>query len=75
MMDMMRLGFANAQAHVACPESMQVDNDWLVDPVRIGERAERRFDKNHTGIHGMSQYPEGDQPKTSPCRHVWHRFS
>jgi gamma-glutamyltranspeptidase/glutathione hydrolase len=53
MMEMMRLGFADARAHVACPESMQVDNDWLVDPVRIGERAEKLFRNDHAGIHGM----------------------
>jgi gamma-glutamyltranspeptidase/glutathione hydrolase len=53
MVEMMRLGFADARAHVACPDSMQVDNDWLVDPVRIGERAEKLFDAKHAGIHGM----------------------
>jgi gamma-glutamyltranspeptidase/glutathione hydrolase len=52
-MEMMRLGFADARAHVACPDSMQVENDWLVDPVRIGARAEKLFDPNHAGIHGM----------------------
>jgi gamma-glutamyltranspeptidase/glutathione hydrolase len=53
MTEMMRLGFADAKAHVACPDSMQVESDWLVDPVRIGERAEKLFDPNHAGIHGM----------------------
>jgi gamma-glutamyltranspeptidase/glutathione hydrolase len=53
MVEMMRLGFADAKAHVACPDSMQVESDWLVDPVRIGERAEKLFDPDHAGIHGM----------------------
>jgi gamma-glutamyltranspeptidase len=53
MMEVMRLGFCGARAHVACPESMQVDNDWLADPMRIGERAEKLFKNNHAGIHGM----------------------
>jgi gamma-glutamyltranspeptidase/glutathione hydrolase len=53
MVEMMRLGFADAKAHVACPDAMQVENDWLVDPVRIGERAEKLFDPDHAGIHGM----------------------
>jgi len=53
MIEMMRLGFSDARAHVACPDQMQVEVDWLVDPVRIGERAEKLFDNHHAGISGM----------------------
>jgi gamma-glutamyltranspeptidase len=53
MVEMIWLGFADARAHVACPESIQVENDWSVDHLRIGQRAERLFDNHHNGIQGM----------------------
>ena len=44
MIEMMRLGFEDARAQVACPEHTQVDNEWFSDQERIGKRAEELFD-------------------------------
>ena len=53
LIEMMRLGFADNRAHVACPDSMQVENDWLVDKKRIGDRARKLFDPNKATIAGI----------------------
>ena len=53
LIEMMRLGFADNRAHVACPGSMQVDHDWLVDKKRIGDRARKLFDPNKATIAGI----------------------
>lgn len=52
MMEMMRLGFADARAFVADPEHMTVDTDWLLDKKRIRQRAVAMFDPNQATIQG-----------------------
>jgi len=43
MIEMMRLGFEDARAHVACPNHTKVENEWFVDQERIGKRAEELY--------------------------------
>lgn len=52
MIEMMRLGFADTRAHVADPQHMKVDTDWLLDKDRIGQRAEKLFDPQKAAIQG-----------------------
>jgi len=52
MIEMMRLGFADARAHVACPDHTLVTPEWLVDQARIGSRAEALFDPSKATIQG-----------------------
>ena len=52
MMEMMRLGFADARAYVSDPDHQTVSNDWLVDTERIGKRAEVMFDPTKATIAG-----------------------
>ena len=44
MIEMMRLGFEDARAQVACPEHTHVDNAWFSDRERIGKRAKELYD-------------------------------
>jgi gamma-glutamyltranspeptidase / glutathione hydrolase len=54
LIEMMRLGFADARAHVADEDHMKVScRDYLLDPVRIGERAKKLFNPNQATIHGI----------------------
>jgi gamma-glutamyltranspeptidase/glutathione hydrolase len=53
MIEMMRLGFADARAHVSDATTMTVTNEWLLDKQRIGQRAEKLFQPTKAGIHGM----------------------
>jgi gamma-glutamyltranspeptidase/glutathione hydrolase len=48
--EMMRLGFADARQYVTCPKHT-VSTDWLMDPKRIGERAELRYDSTKAQCH------------------------
>lgn len=52
MIEMMRLGFADARAHVACPDHTEVTHEWFLDKERIGKRAEELFDPTKAKIHG-----------------------
>ena len=52
MIEMMRLGFADARAHVACPDHTGVTREWLLDKERIGKRAEELFEPKKAKIHG-----------------------
>jgi hypothetical protein len=58
-MEMMRLGFKDAREHVACPDHMQVTDEWLLDTKRIGDRAAAMFDPNKAVIQG--------EPLASSC--------
>jgi gamma-glutamyltranspeptidase/glutathione hydrolase len=51
-MELMRLGFKDAREHVACPDHMQVTDEWLLDTKRIGDRAATMFDPNKAVIQG-----------------------
>jgi gamma-glutamyltranspeptidase/glutathione hydrolase len=53
MMEMMRLGFADARAYVADPASMKVDNKFLLNTDRIGLRAEQLFNPEKAAIAGL----------------------
>jgi len=53
MIEMMRLGFADARAYVSDPDHMTVTTDWLLDKKRIGDRAAKLFDARRAGIEGM----------------------
>ena len=48
--EMMRLGFADARKYVTCPHHT-VPTDWLLDPNRIGNRAEQRYDPHRANCH------------------------
>jgi gamma-glutamyltranspeptidase/glutathione hydrolase len=52
MIEMMRLGFADARQYVSDPEHMTVTNEWLLDSERIGKRAESLFDPTKAVIEG-----------------------
>lgn len=49
LMEMMRLGFADARAHVACPSVCQNELDWE----RIQNRAQQLFDPAKATIAGL----------------------
>lgn len=53
LMEMMRLGFGDANAHVADSNHMKVTNQWLLDTKRIGERVERLFDLKKATVQGV----------------------
>jgi gamma-glutamyltranspeptidase/glutathione hydrolase len=53
MMEMMRLGFADARAHVSDPSNMKISASKLLDPERIGQRAASLFDATAARIHGI----------------------
>jgi gamma-glutamyltranspeptidase/glutathione hydrolase len=53
MMEMMRLGFADARAHVSDPGYMKMSTSDLLDSERIGRRAESLFDATSARIHGI----------------------
>jgi gamma-glutamyltranspeptidase/glutathione hydrolase len=58
MIEMMRLGFADARAWVCDPDFCKEmkgfkSNEFLLDEERIAERAERLFDPNEAVIHGI----------------------
>lgn len=53
MTEMMRLGFADARAQVTDENHMKVTSDGLLDPERIGQRAEKLFDPEKATIHGI----------------------
>ena len=53
LLEMMRLGFADATAHVGDPDHMAVKSSWLLDKQRIGKRAEKIFDPHRARIQGM----------------------
>jgi gamma-glutamyltranspeptidase / glutathione hydrolase len=53
MIEMMRLGFADARKYIADPDHcVPVTNEWLLDPERIGQRATTLFDPHKATIHG-----------------------
>jgi gamma-glutamyltranspeptidase / glutathione hydrolase len=52
LVEMMRLGFADAQQYIADPVYMNRTAAWLNDPIRIGERASHLFDRNKAVIQG-----------------------
>jgi gamma-glutamyltranspeptidase/glutathione hydrolase len=52
MMEMMRLAYADATAHVGDPDTMHVTSEWLLDKERIGKRAVAMFDPSKATIHG-----------------------
>jgi gamma-glutamyltranspeptidase / glutathione hydrolase len=53
MIEMMRLGFADARQHVADPDTMQVTLNKLMDESRVEKRACDLFDINKAKIAGM----------------------
>jgi gamma-glutamyltranspeptidase / glutathione hydrolase len=53
MIEMMRLGFADCRAFVADPDHMTVPVDRLLDPERIGSRAQKLFDPTSASVHGI----------------------
>ena len=53
LIEMMRLGFADARSFVADEESMNVTKEWMLDTVRIQERAFELFDPTKAVIHGL----------------------
>jgi gamma-glutamyltranspeptidase/glutathione hydrolase len=52
MIEMMRLGFADARKYVADPNHASVSNEFLLDPQRIGKRAQELFDPNKAVVQG-----------------------
>jgi gamma-glutamyltranspeptidase/glutathione hydrolase len=52
MIEMMRLGFADARQYVTDERSLPVSIDWLLDAQRIGERAAEHFDPGKAKIAG-----------------------
>jgi gamma-glutamyltranspeptidase/glutathione hydrolase len=52
MMEMMRLGFADARHYVADEKHVPVSLEWLLDTERIGRRAEELFDPQKATIAG-----------------------
>jgi gamma-glutamyltranspeptidase / glutathione hydrolase len=52
MIEMMRLGFADARQHVADPDTMTVSLDVLIDHQRVEQRAIDLFDINKARIAG-----------------------
>lgn len=52
LIEVMRLGFADARAHVGDPKSMTVDTEWLLDTTRVGQEVERRFRPSKANIDG-----------------------
>lgn len=52
MIEMMRLGFADARQYVSDPDHMTVTNGWLLDSERIGKRAESLFDPTKAVVEG-----------------------
>ncbi|GAX16728.1 gamma-glutamyltranspeptidase / glutathione hydrolase [Fistulifera solaris] len=57
LIEMMRLGFADARAHIACPS--KCNSFSLLDSERIGNRAQKLFDPSKANIAGL--------PDTSSC--------
>jgi len=53
MIEMMRLGFADARAHVADIDHMNVSCDTLLDTERIEKRADELFNPEKATIAGM----------------------
>lgn len=52
MIEMMRLGFSDAQKYVADERYMSVTNDWLLDDERIKNRASKLYHPDKAVIHG-----------------------
>jgi gamma-glutamyltranspeptidase/glutathione hydrolase len=52
MIEMMRLGFADATRHVADPDSMDASLDYLLDNERLEKRATEMFDLKKARIAG-----------------------
>jgi gamma-glutamyltranspeptidase/glutathione hydrolase len=52
MIEMMRLGFADARAYIACPDHVPVTMDWLLDSERVGKRAEALFNPEKAVVAG-----------------------
>ena len=52
MIEMMRLGFSDARNYVTDLNQMPVSCEWLLDPKRIGERAEQMFNRNKAVVAG-----------------------
>lgn len=53
MIEMMRLGFADARAHVADPDHMTISSNELLDETRIQSRAKKLFSKTNATIAGI----------------------
>ena len=53
MIEMMRLGFADARAHISCPSTLQVSPETLLDRQRIGDRAAKLFDPTKAVVVGV----------------------
>ncbi len=53
LIEMMRLGFADARTHVADPNAMTVETAWLLDPQRIQQRATSLFEPQKTVLAGV----------------------
>jgi gamma-glutamyltranspeptidase/glutathione hydrolase len=51
LVEMMRLGFADARKYVTCPDHAPVPIDWLLDKNRIGDRVKAMFDANIATCH------------------------
>ena len=52
MIEMMRLGFADARAFVCDPDHSDVCLAQLLDPLRIGDRVDKLFQPHTAAIHG-----------------------
>ena len=52
MIEMMRLGFADARKYVADQDNVPVSMEWLLDEQRIGERAAGLFNPEKAAIAG-----------------------
>jgi gamma-glutamyltranspeptidase / glutathione hydrolase len=52
MIEMMRLGFADARQYVGDPNHMDVNSDFLLDDKRVQKRACELFDSNKAKISG-----------------------
>lgn len=52
LIEMMRLGFADGRAYISDPDSLTRTSEELLDPKRIGDRAERLFDPATAAIAG-----------------------
>jgi gamma-glutamyltranspeptidase/glutathione hydrolase len=52
LIEMMRLGLADADSHVACPNHTKVTNEWLLDPQRVAAQAIGQFDPHKAKLEG-----------------------
>jgi gamma-glutamyltranspeptidase / glutathione hydrolase len=53
LIEMMRLGFADAKAYVSDPNTMIKSSEQLLDPIRIGKRVDELFDPMNATIQSI----------------------